>query len=222
MESERCGVGTGLAVIVLVTIVILVLASLGYPYFSEARHARALARSIRCRNNLNQIAKGMACYLNEYSDDRWYPFPLGKGLEPDDFSGAEWLATLYWTTILYDHGNFLCPGSGDTNHDGADLGSHRAVPGRFGSQTVSYAGMHYRSLTDSAGNPKPGAIPGGFAPHEPMACDDTEGTINHDDPTMRGMGVLFFDSHVEFWADTRIDLERGVGMKGGPLWRLRN
>jgi len=33
---------------------------------------------------------------------------------------------------------------------------------------------------------------------------------------------LFFDTHVQFWTNTKIDLERGVGMKGTEVWRLRN
>jgi len=36
------------------------------------------------------------------------------------------------------------------------------------------------------------------------------------------MSVVFFDSHVEFWTHEKIDLERGGGMRGEPLWRLRN
>jgi len=187
--------------------------------------AREPARRIRCRNNLNQFAKGMATYLNEYGESKWYSCPLGRGLGPDDFSGAEWLASLYWTRVLPDPGVYICPSSPDTNDSGADLGAHHAIAGRFSSQTVSYAGMHYYSLTDDAGNPKPAAISADFPRHpavEPMGSDDTEGTVSRGRPSKGGMSVLFFDSHIEFWTHKKIDLERGVGMKGGPLWRLRN
>ena len=222
MGDDRRSLGADAAAIAFVVIVLLVLAGLILPFFARARDGGGGGRRIRCRSNLNQIAKGMAVYLNEYGDNRWYSFPLGHGLEPDDFDGSEWLASLYWTRILPDPGVFLCPSSLDTNHNGEDLGSSHAVRGRFGSQTVSYAAMHYRSLTDKAGNPKPGAIPHDFPLNEPMACDDTEGAINHGDVSNGCMLVLFFDSHVEFWTNTKIDLERGVGMKGGDLWRLRN
>lgn len=40
--------------------------------------ARTEARRIRDRNNLNQIAKGMATYLNEHGDNRFYPASLGE------------------------------------------------------------------------------------------------------------------------------------------------
>jgi hypothetical protein len=222
MAEDRRGLGADAAAITFVVIVLLVLAGLILPFFARARDGGGGGRRTRCRSNLNQLAKGMATYLSEYGDNRWYSFPLGQGLEPDDFDGSEWLASLYWTRILPDPGVFLCPSSFDTNHNGEDLGSSHAVYGRFGSQTVSYAGMHYKSLTDKAGNPRPGAIPDDFPPNEPMASDDTEGTINHGEATNGCMLVLFFDSHVEFWTHTEIDLEHGVGMKGGPLWRLRN
>ena len=183
---------------------------------------REEARVIRCRNHLNCLAKAMATYLNEHGGNRWYPCPLGLGAKANTYNGAEWLASLYWARIHPSPYCFICPSSGDTNHDGRDLGAHRAAP-TFGSQTVSYAAMHYRSLTDDAGNPKAGALRDDFPPNEVMACDDTEGSVNHAGP-YAGMAVLFFDSHVEFWAKKNrpIDIERGVGTKGGPLWRLRN
>ena len=222
MESEHRGAGINPAGVLVVALVLLIVISLGIALYFALERGREETRRISCRNNLNCLAKGMATYLNEYGDNRWYPFPLGQGLEPDDFDGAEWLASLYWTRTIPDPSCFICPSTTDTNHNGEDLGSTHAVRGRFGSQTVSYAAMHYRSLTDKAGYPKPGAIRDDFPPNEPMACDDTEGTINHGTPTNGGMAVVFFDSHVEFWTNARIDLERGVGMTGGPLWRLRN
>ena len=222
MGDDRRAFGADAAAIAFVVIVLLVLAGLILPFFARARDGGGGSRLVRCRSNLNQLAKGMAVYLNEFGDNRWYPFPVGQGLEPDSFDGSEWLASLYWTRILPDPGVFLCPSSPDTNHNGEDLGSTHAVHGRFGSQTVSYAGMHYKSLTDKAGNPRPGAIPNDLPSDEPMACDDTQAPINHGEANNGAMFVLFFDSHVEGWLNTKIDLEHGVGMNGGPLWRLRN
>jgi len=221
MEGERRGANPDLTGVFVAAAVFLLLVGLGLLYLFAERRAREEARRIMCRGNLNQLAKGMATYLWEEGDHRWYPFPLGQGLEPDDFGGAEWLATLYWTRTIPDPGCFICPSSHDTNRNGDDLGSSHAVRGRFGSQTISYAGMHYRSLADEAGNPKPGAIPDDFPPNEAMASDDTQGTVNHRG-TYAGMVVLFFDSHVEYWTRTKIDPERAVGMKGTELWRLRN
>jgi prepilin-type processing-associated H-X9-DG protein len=207
------------ALALFLVVVIGILAAMLLPAVARARGE---ARRIRCRNNLNQVAKGMATYLNEHGDNRFYPCPLNRGAEPNNYNGAEWLASLYWTYVVPDPGVFLCPSSGDTNHNGLDLGTERAAQGRFGSQTVSYAGMHYHSLTDAAGQPIPGAIRDDFPPNMPMASDDTQGTINHGSRSNGGMGILFFDSHVEFATNTEVDLERAVGRKPGLLWQLRN
>jgi len=205
-----CG---GLALVMVVAI----LAAMLLPALARAREE---ARRIRCRGNLHQIARGMFTYLNEHGDNRYYPFPLGRGTRPDDFSGAEWLASLYWTDVIPDPGVFICPSSPDTNDNGADLGEDRAEPGVFGEQTVSYAGMHYRSVTKQDGSPD--AIKDDFPPDQPMASDDTQGSVNHGGRRNGGMSVLFFDSHVEFKTNREVDLERGVGQTGGLLELLRN
>jgi hypothetical protein len=55
-----------------------------------------------------------------------------------------------------------------------------------------------------------------------MASDDTQGVLNHRWPRPRGMSVLLFDSHVEFWTVPDIDPANAVGVKPGPLWLLSN
>jgi prepilin-type N-terminal cleavage/methylation domain-containing protein len=211
--------------------VLAVCAALMLPAASGARlrlpwaRAREEARRIRCRNNLNQMAKGMATYLNEHGDNRFYPCPLGRTVNPKNYNGAEWLASMYWTGVLPDPGVFLCPSTRDTNNDGRDLGTERAVAKRFGTQTVSYAAMHYKSMTDQKGAFIYRAIRDDFPPNMPMGSDDTQGTINHGKATNGGMAVLYFDSHVEFKTHTEIDLVRGVGQQGDPrplLYLLRN
>ena len=182
--------------------------------------AREEARRIRCFSNLNQLAKGMATYLTEHGDNRWYPCPLGRGRNPRDYNGAEWLASLYWTGVIPDPGVFLCPSTRDANDNGRHLGATRAGA-LFGSQTVSYAGLHYYSLADGAGNPRPSALSDDLLPDTPMASDDTQGTINHGTADNGGMCVLF-GSHIDWKTSAEIDLEHGVGQKGGLLWRLRN
>ena len=205
--------------------IIAILAAMLLPALARAREE---ARRIRCRNSLHQISKGMATYLFEHGDARYYSFPLGRGTRPDDFNGAEWLASLYWTAVVPDPGVFVCPSSPDTNDMGADLGTYTADPRTFGSQTVSYAGMHYRSMTNSSGMHIEDAIRDDFPPNMPMASDDTQGSVNHGEARNGGMSVLFFDSHVEFKTNTEVDLETGVGASGGYggfkplLWQLRN
>ena len=194
-----------------------ILAGMLLPALARAREE---ARRIRCRNNLNQLAMGASVYLVEHGEGRYYPFPLGRGTRPDDFNGAEWLASLYWTAVVPDPAVLICPSSPDSNNDGASLGADGAQPGLFDEQTVSYAAMHDRSLTDATGTPV--ALRDDYPPNMPMACDDTQLSVNHGEPRNGGMSVLFFDSHVEFKTNTEIDLERGVGETGGLLERLRN
>jgi len=219
----RKGQGLTLAEVVIVVVVAAALfLFVVFVILPRIPHPRTPARRIQCRNNLNQLAKAMAIYLYEQGDNRWYPCPLGRGLVAGDYNGAEWLASVYWTGVVPDPGVYICPSSPDTNHNGLDLGTFRAPATRFGSQTVSYAGMHYRSLTDGDGNPRPGAIEEDFPYNLPMACDDTQGVINHGSANNGYMSVLYFDSHVDGITNTEIDLERGVGRRPGLLWQLRN
>ncbi len=188
---------------------------------------------IRCRNNLNVLAKGLATYLSEFGDSRWYPWPAGRAgcgtVDAPSFGGGEWLASLYWTRVIADPRVFLCPCSTDANEEGALLGSD-GCPSRkpLPPQAVSYAAIgddseyaHWRFRRAGAGTcMSPAAIVIGFPPNEAVACDDTQEPINHGERDNGGMSVLFFDSHVEFWTHTKVDLERGVGT--GELVHLRN
>ncbi len=222
--------GFTLIELLVVIAIIAILAGMLLPALARAREE---ARRIRCRNNLNQLAKGMATYLNECGDNRFYPWPSGragcgtKGAE--DFGGAEWLASLYWTKIIPDPGVYNCPSSPDSNEQGTLLGSYGCPGGsKLTSGAVSYAGMGNLSVgrylaskqnkTSSAG--KTLAIRDDFPPNEPMGSDDTEEPINHGEKDNGGMSVLFFDSHVEYWTHTRVNLEDGVGV--GDLCALMN
>ena len=203
--------------------------------------AREAARRIRCRNNLNMLAKGMATYLNEFGDNRFYPWPSGRAgcggeREKADFGGAEWLASLRWTGIIRsDHPEvFLCPSSGDENKKGEELGADgcpqgKDAPkdGKLGPRAVSYAAfgadsvfVYVKEKMKREVKDRKNAIRDDFPPNEPMASDDTEEPINHGEEDAKGMSVLFFDSHVEFWTAAKVDLESGVGEKG--LIALRN
>jgi len=230
--------GFTLIELLVVIAIIAILAGMLLPALARAREE---ARRIRCRNNLNQLAKGMATYLNEHGDNRFYPWPYGRkgcggpGNDPKQaqFGGAEWLACLYWTRILPDPGVYLCPSSPDSNRNGESLGKDgcdgQELDGsQLGRAIVSYAAMgdssvmvYSREKLSRTLNSK-SAIRDDFPPNEPMACDDTEEPCNHGERDNGGMSVLFFDSHVEFWTHTKINLEEGVGQPGGDLAALKN
>jgi len=189
---------------------------------------------MRCKDHLRQLSKGMATYLNECGDNRFYPWPAGRPgcgtVANPTFGGAEWLATLYWTRIIPDPGTFICPSSSDSVGESPDLGSSGTPGGRpLLWSAVSYAAMSDRSvgiyLTSKQNKAATYAtsklaIRDDFPPNEPMASDDTQGPIHHGEADNGGMCVLFFDSHVEYWTHNRVDLETGVGQ--GDLCALRN
>ena len=224
-------VGSGAGLLAVVVMVFVALALI---------HAREESRPSPCRDNLNQLAKGMSTYLNEYGDCRFYPWPSGRagcGGSGDeaDFGGAEWLASLYWTRVKPDPVIFICPSTTDTNRNGEDLGDagccgslFRGGPdGKLLPEAVSYAAFGADSVAvwerekgGRAGGPDKRAIKEESPPEAPMASGDTEGTINHGKAHRGGICVLFFDCHVEFWTQEKVDLERGVGE--GELVALRN
>jgi prepilin-type N-terminal cleavage/methylation domain-containing protein len=223
--------GFTLIELLVVIAIIAILAGMLLPALARAREE---ARRIRCRNNLNQLAKGMATYLNECGDNRFYPWPSGRAgcgtKAAAAFGGAEWLASLYWTKIIPDPGVYNCPSSPDSNEQGTELGSLGVPTGEVLSKdAVSYAGVascsvgiYLRSKQNKAAAYASSrlAIRDDFPPNEPMASDDTDEPINHGERDNGGMAVLFFDSHVEYWTHTRVDLETGVG--AGDLCALSN
>ncbi|HUT36507.1 MAG TPA: hypothetical protein VNE39_23670 [Planctomycetota bacterium] len=220
-----------------ILLVIVLVAGMFMPALNVCRED---SRRIRCRNNLNQLAKGMATYLNECGENDCYPWPAGRPgcgtVANPDFGGAEWLASLYWTRIIPDPGVYNCPSSPDSNEQGKMLGSVGCPSGKrldlqavSNLQAVSYAAFGNRSVgiyMVSKQGKAPGyaksslAVREDFPANEPMACDDTDEPINHGERDNGGMAVLFFDSHVEYWTHTRVDLETGVGQ--GDLCALRN
>jgi len=217
MHTDTRTVARGGFTIIELVIVVLIVGALAGLLLPLLARRREESRRIRCRNNLNQLAKGMATYLNPHGSGRHFPCPLGRTRNPNTYNGAEWLAALYWTGVIPDPGVFICPSSGDSNRDGIDIGLRTQVA-TFGSQTVSYAGMHYYSLTDEAGRPVGEAIRDDFPPNRVMGSDDTQGDVNHDG----GMAILFFDSHVEFRTSDELDPTNAVGQKGGLLEQLAN
>ena len=89
--------GLRLRPVIGLAVVLLVLAVLAGMLLPSLARSREEARRIRARNNLNQIAKGFATYLNEHGDNRFYP---GSG------------KTLYDSGVIPDPGVFVDPETG--------------------------------------------------------------------------------------------------------------
>ena len=204
--------------VVLVCVLVLMGAVVLTLLLGAAARARKEVRIIRCRNNLNQLAKGVATYLNEHGDNRWYPMVFRDGTP---LEGGAWLASLYWTGVVADPGVFICPNSPDTNEDGLLLGTS-AAPARIGPGTVSYAGPCHASLLDRDGGSM--EVVDDYLPNEVLGSGDSEGAPNHPDGNYP---VLFFDSHVEAaFRGSLIKTPDGyvppIGKKGTLFEHLRN
>ena len=88
MRTRRA-TAAGLTVTEVVVLVIIVAILVGTLLPAIGRY-REEARRLRCRNNLNQLAKGMASYIPEHGyNDRWFPCPLGRTRDPNTYNGAE-------------------------------------------------------------------------------------------------------------------------------------
>ena len=164
---------------------------------------------MKCRSGLRQLGIAMVQYVDQKGDQMYYPWPAGGG----NFTGAEWLAALYWSKVITEPWIFNCPGSMDDNLGGLELGTGDSL-GFVGTDSVSYAAKGRRvSPRDELGRPRciTDTVPGDTV----MASDDTEGRPGHD----AGFTTLFFDGHVEFLTD--LDVNSAVG-RAAPLDTICN
>ncbi|MDP6355201.1 MAG: hypothetical protein QF473_08885 [Planctomycetota bacterium] len=142
--------------------------------------AREEARKMKCKGNLRCLGTGMIQYIDQYGKGRYYTWP---NTERASFNGSQWIASLYWTSLINERDIYLCPSSVDDNDDGGALGrkftSLRAMD-------VSYAGRDGRL----------GVIVDKMPSNTLMMCDDGDDPANHDD----GVNLMYFDAHVEWSA----------------------
>jgi prepilin-type processing-associated H-X9-DG protein len=148
---------------------------------------------VRCRANLRQIGTGMAMYLNTHGRNSFYSVPANA------FRGDAWLASLYWSGLIQERRVFVCPSTDDdytkippTQAVAGDLTSADAIP----PDAISYAGRC--KGTRFAHRNTDRFTCSGISSASMLACDDNEGTQNHEG----GINVVYFDLHVEFKRDT--------------------
>jgi len=161
---------------------------------------------MRCKNNLRQLGTGMIQYIDQFGKGRYYTWP---GPQKASFNGAQWIASMYWVSLLNEPDLYICFSSTDDNDGGGRLGR------RFTSlraMDVSYAGR----------NGMLGAIVDRMPSNTLMMSDDTEGEANHE----YGVNLLYFDAHVE-WSQQISPLtegEKGKATLGKdrPVDMLRN
>lgn len=179
--------------LLVVIAIISILAGLLLPAINNARRS---GQTAHCKNNLRQIALGMAVYLSEKGDDASYPEPA------DTFRGDEWLCTLYWEGIIQEPEVLRCAGTADSTKVGTGLGqinpdSSTVVWGNedtIGADVISYAA---RCKGDPAGavatSTDHSFTSSKLGPTSVMACDKGD---NHG----HGINVVYFDCHVKFFS----------------------
>lgn len=181
--------GFSLIELLVVMAVISILASMLIPLIV---HSRELARKAKCSNNLRQLGTGMIQYIDQFGKGRFYSWP---GTKDASFNGAQWITSLYWTSMISDPEIFICPSTVDDNQNGGVLGRKFT---RLGPLDVSYAGR----------NGMMGVVTARMQTNTLMMSDDYNDPDNHED----GAYLLYFDGHVE-WG--RLEFTGGSGKGGG-------
>ena len=212
------------------TCIVVVLAGMLLPALSMAREE---ARQLNCKNNLKQLGTALQQYLDGPGGHRYFPYPTQdqKFIKPGEgtvskgsgFSGASFLAALYWSGVLTEPNIFICPSTSDDNCEGAALGkTFSGAGGPDGSagppgwnalfdaegSHVSYAAR--AQWTMPRGMPLTDRLPADTV----IASDDTQGAANHS----RGFCVLYNDTHVDFVNTDKVATgDRGMVGNDAPL-----
>jgi len=187
-------------------VLLCVIALLAAALLPALARSREESRKMHCKSNLRQLGTGMIQYIDQFGKGRYYTWP---GPQKASFTGAQWIASMYWVSLLNEPDLYICSSTRDDNDSGGELGR------KFTSLApahVSYAGR----------NGMLGAIPDKMPSNTMMITDDTEGGENHSD----GVNLLYFDAHVE-WSQSISPLAEGepgkatIG-KDRPVDMIRN
>ena len=187
-------------------VLLCVIALLAASFLSSMARAREESRKMHSKSNLRNLGTGMIQYIDQFGKGRYYTWP---GPRKASFTGAQWIASMYWVSLLSEPDLYICSSIRDDNDSGGELGRKFTS---LAPEHVSYAGR----------NGMLGAIEDKMPSNTIMMTDDTEGRANHDD----GVNLLYFDAHVE-WTQSISPLAEGEPGKAtvgrdAPVDMLRN
>ncbi len=223
---NRRVIATAVVTLMVVSLLGLVLAARRY----LGGTARVSPAKLHCTGNLQQLGIALVQYADERGGhSRYYPYPVGRPGVPDDYSGKEFLAMIWWTDLVSEPGIFVCPGSSDDNKGGYDLGvrdgqyaetdiggvnqrgsAPAGVPEPdWGPHTISYASKGWK-VSYMPGSRRPEPLIDLLPSDTIIASDDTTDPPNHKD----GFCVLFADSHVEFLSSSKYIVTEKNGAVG--------
>ena len=210
-------------------VVIAIIAILAGMLMPALTRARAEAKKAKCQSNLRQLGIALQQYMDSHGGHRYFPYPIeangvkitgggeGNVSEGNGFSGASFLAALYWSGTVTEPGIFICPASDDDNDrgkdygpdtgstdDSGDTGTADEGPGYQGSvfatdeeaygSVVSYASKAQWTVRN--GRPLTDRLPSDTV----IGSDDTDGTENHT----KGFCMLFNHGHVDWISSDRV------------------
>jgi len=215
-------------------VVIAIIAILSSILLPAIMTGRDHANRIHCTNNLRQLGMALQQYLDTHGGHRYYPYPTedegyvkpgtGELQKGQGFSGASFLAALYWSGIVDTPNSFICKASGDGNRDGLDLRVNPDDPNSkrgWNAQFEKPEGSHVSYASKAQWTMRKGMpLTSASLPSDTtIASDDTDGLPNHKD----GFIVLFADSHVDFVPTDRVQPADG-GLVGNakPLDMVGN
>ena len=129
MRATRVRSGFTLIELLVVIAIIAILASILFPVFAQAR---AKARQAACLSNMNQMAKGLMMYSQDY-----------EGVMPPSQLPSTG-ANVSWPTMMHPYikneGVFACPGAND-------------APFTADKQYIAASSLRYTGVTDSKYGP---------------------------------------------------------------------
>ncbi len=142
------------------------------------------AKQIKCKANLEQIAKAMSLYKRDYGDDSEHPNAIGGGF----------IARYMATNIISDPKIYLCPSTCldiVTKEALVELGASTNISTGDTTNATSYAGR------DNRNNKKyPGLFRLYFTDYTTtVASDDWQNDTNHEGGQY--VNFLFHDGHLE-------------------------